>query len=52
MARATGRVRHEVPDAEVGPYWVAVCDANVAHLASGDADVVHAGEVVLLPPLG
>ena len=51
VARATGRARHEVPDTDVAWYWVAVCEANASHLSSGDADVVHVGEVVVLPPL-
>jgi nucleoid-associated protein YgaU len=51
LARASGRTPDEVTDAEVAPYWVRVCDANRARLASSDPDLVFPGEQVVLPPV-
>jgi nucleoid-associated protein YgaU len=34
----------------LGDYWRVVCDANRAALASGDANLIHPGEAILLPP--
>ena len=51
LAVATGRARVDVGDADVGPYWVAVCDENRATLASGDPGLIFPGEVVTLPPV-
>jgi len=50
VARATAASRDEVDVADVTAYWVRVCDANRDRLASGDVNVVHIGETVLLPP--
>jgi len=36
-------------DAVLLPYWRALCDANRATLASGDVNVIHPGETVVLP---
>jgi nucleoid-associated protein YgaU len=51
LARATGRDPASVPDAEVAPYWVRVCDVNRDRLASGDPNLVFPGEQVVLPPV-
>lgn len=49
VARATARARDDVADAEIGRYWIQVCDANRARLASGDPNLVYPGERVVLP---
>lgn len=49
LASASGRARTDVADAEIAPYWVAVCDRNRATLASGDPDLLFPGEVVTMP---
>ena len=51
LAHATGRDPASVPDAEVAPYWVRVCDVNRDRLASGDPNLVFPGEQVALPPI-
>jgi hypothetical protein len=51
LAVATGRDPRSVPDAEVAPYWVRVCDLNRDRLASGDPNLVYPGEQVVLPPV-
>ncbi len=38
-------------DHEVAPYWVEVIQANEDRISSGDPDIVHPGEVILLPPV-
>jgi len=49
LAATSGRAIDDVPDAEVAPYWVRVCDTNRDRLASGDPDLVFPGERVVLP---
>lgn len=39
-------------DREVHAYWLALIAANVERLASGDPDVIHPGEVLVLPEVG
>jgi hypothetical protein len=51
LAASSARTRGEVSDAEIGPYWLRVCDANRTRLASGDPNLVYPGERVTLPPL-
>jgi hypothetical protein len=51
IARVTGRAPDVVPDDEVAPYWVLLCDTNRARLASGDPNLVFPGEQVVLPPV-
>ncbi len=51
LARARGAPRPSLPDADIAPYWVAVCEANRDRLASGDVDLLLPGETVLLPPV-
>ena len=46
-----GSHRPTVADAEIAPYWVAVCERNRAALASGDPNLIFPGEVVTLPAL-
>ncbi len=41
----------EVADTEVAPYWVEVIHANQQRIRSGDPDLIHPGEVILLPPV-
>jgi hypothetical protein len=50
LARRSGRARADVTDTEIVPLWRATCDANRAHLRSGDPDLVFPGEVITLPP--
>jgi hypothetical protein len=50
LAVTSARTRTEVSDAEVAPYWGAVCDANRDRLSSGDVNLVFPGERVILPP--
>jgi len=50
VARATTVSRDEVDVGDVTAYWMRVCDANRDRLASGDVNVVHIGETVVLPP--
>ena len=49
VARARGVDRHQLRDADIARYWVEVCDANRASLPSGDVNLVHPGESVVLP---
>jgi hypothetical protein len=49
LAATRGLTRADVGDAEVAPYWVAVCERNRAALASGDPNLIFPGEVVTLP---
>jgi hypothetical protein len=51
IAGSSGRSPTDVPDHEVAPYWVRVCDANRSRLASGDPNLVFPGERVVLPPV-
>ena len=50
VARATAVSRDEVDVADITAYWVRVCDVNRDRLTSGDVNVVHVGESVVLPP--
>jgi nucleoid-associated protein YgaU len=43
------RTRREPSDKEVTPLWRAVIDANIAHLRSGDPDLIYPGELVRIP---
>jgi hypothetical protein len=38
-------------NAEIGPFWVEVIDANVGTIRSGDPDLIYPGETIALPPL-
>ena len=49
VAATRGMAPADVADAEVAPYWVAVCERNRATLASGDPNLIFPGEVVTLP---
>ncbi len=50
LARSSNRTRDGITDAEIAPYWVAVCEQNRATLRSGDPDRIYPGEVVTFPP--
>jgi hypothetical protein len=50
IARTSGRSPADIPDAEVAPYWIRVCDENRARLASGDPNLIVPGERIVLPP--
>lgn len=51
-ARHLEAIRGHTPtDAEVGPYWIRMVEANRHHIRSGDPDLIFPGEVVILPPL-
>jgi hypothetical protein len=52
VARVQGVPRDAVRDADVAPYWRAVCDVNRGRLQSGDVGLVYAGETVVLPAPG
>lgn len=51
LAHAKGVPPEEIRTAEIVPYWEALIEANIAHLASGDPDLIFTGEVLTLPPL-
>ena len=51
LAATRGIAPAAVADAEIAPYWVAVCERNRAALASGDPNLIFPGEVVTLPAL-
>jgi hypothetical protein len=51
LAATRGIAAGDVADAEIAPYWVAVCERNRAALASGDPNLIFPGEVVTLPPV-
>jgi len=51
LARSSGRSPADVPEAEIAQYWIRVCDANRARLASGDPNLIVPGEHVVLPPV-
>ncbi len=51
LAATRGIAPADVADAEIAPYWVAVCERNRAALASGDPNLIFPGEVVTLPAL-
>jgi hypothetical protein len=49
LAATRGIAPADVADAEIAPYWMAVCERNRAALASGDPNLIFPGEVVTLP---
>jgi hypothetical protein len=49
VAAATGRARADVADAELAPYWIAVCEQNRDSLLSRDPNLIQPGEVVTFP---
>ena len=51
LAATRGIAPAAVADAEIAPYWVAVCERNRAALASGDPNLIFPGEIVTLPPV-
>jgi hypothetical protein len=51
LATTRGIAPGDVADAEIAPYWVAVCERNRGALASGDPNLIFPGEIVTLPPV-
>jgi hypothetical protein len=51
VAASTGRPVSEVTPADIAPYWLRVVELNRSRLRSGNANLVHPGEIVELPPL-
>jgi nucleoid-associated protein YgaU len=49
LAATADRSRAELADAEIAPYWLAVCEANRSVVRSGDVNLVYPGEVLVLP---
>lgn len=46
-------LRRDAADTEVAPYWHEVIDANEDRFVQpGNADLIHPGQVLLLPPTG
>ncbi|MGI8516922.1 MAG: LysM peptidoglycan-binding domain-containing protein [Acidimicrobiia bacterium] len=43
---------HNVTDADIAPYWLAVIAANTGRIRSGDPDLIFPGELLLLPEWG
>jgi nucleoid-associated protein YgaU len=50
LAKARGGA-DEPTTREVAAYWRKVIAANVKHLESGDPDLIHPGERIVLPPV-
>lgn len=51
LAAASGRPVEALPLADVHAYWLRLIDTNLAHLASGDPNLIFPGEQLMLPPL-
>jgi hypothetical protein len=49
VASEEGRPGEEVPAADVAGRWVAIKDANVTRLRSGDLSLIYPGEEVVVP---
>ena len=49
VAQATGRRAAELRVDDVRPYWLRLVEANRAHLASGDPDLIYPGEGLIVP---
>ncbi len=47
-----GRADTAPTTGDVVAYWTRLCERNRDRLASGDPNVVFAGEVIVLPPVG
>jgi LysM repeat protein len=52
LAQVSGRPIASLSNAEVAAYWQRVCDANQAHLRSGDLNLIYPGDQIALPPIG
>jgi len=44
-------LQSHAPDQPVAGYWLDVIDDNVAHLRSGDPDLIYPGEVISMPEI-
>lgn len=51
LAAASGRPAADLHPAEVAPYWRRLIDANASRLRSGDPDLIHPGEELVLPEI-
>lgn len=51
VAGATGRPGTELGAADIAPYWRRLVDANTDRLRSGDPDLIHPGEELVVPEL-
>ncbi|HVM02206.1 MAG TPA: LysM domain-containing protein [Acidimicrobiales bacterium] len=49
LAAAGGRPAEDLRPADVAPYWRRLIDANTGRLRSGDPDLIHPGEELVLP---
>ena len=49
LAAASGRPADDLRPADVAPYWRRLIDANNGRLRSGDPDLIHPGEELVLP---
>lgn len=49
LAAAGGRPAVDLRPADVAPYWRRLIDANTGRLRSGDPDLIHPGEELVLP---
>jgi hypothetical protein len=49
VAEHTGKRVNELTARDIGRYWMRLVDLNKPHLRSGDPNVVHPGEMILLP---
>jgi hypothetical protein len=52
VADATGRPVVRLGEREIAVYWLKVCDANRDRIPSGNLNLIHPGETVILPPVG
>ncbi|MBT8240328.1 MAG: hypothetical protein KJN63_03795 [Acidimicrobiia bacterium] len=50
-ARLSAHLGRPASNAEIVPFWIAVIDANLVSLRSGDPDLIHPGETIVLPPI-
>jgi hypothetical protein len=50
--RLADHLQRAPADQEVAPYWHETINTNLDQLASGDPNLVHPGEQIVLPPLG
>jgi nucleoid-associated protein YgaU len=51
LATVGGRPAEDLRAADIAPYWRRLIDANTGRLRSGDPDLIHPGEELVLPDL-
>jgi Tfp pilus assembly protein FimV len=51
VATMIGKSPADLAAADSAPYWLRVVEINLPRLRSGNPNLVHAGEVVELPPM-